>query len=134
MIFQLPKSAIGGLCLLASVTHAATVTYDFEIGWLTANPDGAMARPVMGINGQWPLPHITATVGDRVIVNVKNNLGNQSTSLHFHGLYQNGTAEMDGVAGVSQCPIAPGASFQYNFFVSFDYIACLDHVRLIVQD
>lgn len=71
-----------------AAVHAATVTYDFEIGWLTANPDGAFDRPTIGINGQWPIPQITANVGDQVVVNVLNSLGNQSTSLHFHGLYQ----------------------------------------------
>lgn len=119
MFYHLTRSAICGLICFATLTRAKNVTYDFKIGWLTANPDGAKARPVMGINGQWPIPHITADVGDRVIVNVVNELGNQSTSLHFHGLYQNGTTHMDGPAGVTQCPIAPGASFTYDFEVSF---------------
>lgn len=118
MISCLSKSALCGLIAFVSLAHADTRTYDFEIGWVTANPDGAMPRPVMGINGQWPLPYITATVGDQVIVNVKNSLGNQSTSLHFHGLYQNGTTDMDGPVGSNQCPIAPGASFTYDFMVS----------------
>ena len=100
------------------IARAATVTYDFTVSWVTANPDGLQPRPVMGINGQWPVPWITADVGDRIIVNVQNNLGNATTSLHFHGLYQNGTASMDGVPGVSQCPIGIGKSFTYNFTVS----------------
>lgn len=76
------------LTLLFSWVHAATVTYDFDIAWLTANPDGAFDRPAIGINGQWPIPQINVTVGDRLVVNVQNSLGNQTTSLHFHGLYQ----------------------------------------------
>lgn len=99
------------------LAHAATVTYDFNITWVTANPDGLLNRPLIGINGQWPVPYITATVGDRVVVNVLNQLGNESTSLHFHGIYQNGSTEMDGVTGVSQCPIQPGGSFTYNFTI-----------------
>lgn len=121
MISYFTKSAIRGLISFATIVQAASVTYNFDIGWVIANPDGAFARPVMGINGQWPLPHITASVGDRVMVNVVNHLGNQSTSLHFHGLYQNGTTEMDGPVGVTQCPIAPGASFTYDFQVSPNY-------------
>ena len=100
------------------LTYAATVTYDFNITWVTANPDGLFERSVIGINGQWPIPYITATVGDRVVVNVHNQLRNESTSLHFHGLYQNGTTEMDGAVGATQCPIPPGASFTYNLTVS----------------
>ncbi|KAL8814442.1 MAG: hypothetical protein Q9223_006334 [Gallowayella weberi] len=104
------------LLLLISSATAATVTYDFNVTWVTAQPDG-FSRPTMGINGQWPLPHITATVGDKVVVNVVNGLGNQTTSLHFHGLYQKGTPHMDGPVGVTQCSIPPGGSFVYEFNV-----------------
>ncbi|KAI4614709.1 uncharacterized protein J4E87_009304 [Alternaria ethzedia] len=105
------------LSLLLSVTTCATVTYDFDIAWTYANPDGQGTRPVIGINGQWPLPPIVVTKGDQVIVNAKNSLGNESTSLHFHGLYMNGTTHMDGPVAVTQCGIPPGSSFTYNFTV-----------------
>lgn len=106
------------LSAIAQTAYAATVTYDFNIGWVTANPDGAFNRPTIGINGQWPIPRIDANVGDNIIINAHNQLGNQSTSLHFHGLYMNGTTHMDGPAQVSQCAIQPGSSFTYNFTVS----------------
>ncbi|KKP07711.1 iron transport multicopper oxidase FET3 precursor [Trichoderma harzianum] len=99
------------------LASAATVNYDFNITWVTANPDGAFARPVIGINNQWPIPRIEANVGDRIVVNVNNQLGNQSTSLHFHGLFMNGTTHMDGPVGVSQCDIPPGHSFKYDFTI-----------------
>jgi iron transport multicopper oxidase len=103
-----------------------------------ANPDGLYERPTIGINGEWPLPIMTATVNDTVVVNVINqlgknpsypislstslskrlSLGNQSTTLHFHGMYQNGTTEMDGANQVSQCGIPPGSLFTYTFTVS----------------
>ena len=102
--------------LSVSIAQAATVTYDFNITWVTAQPDG-FSRPVIGVNNQWPIPPITATVGDRVVVNVQNQLGNQSTSLHFHGLYMNGTTHMDGPIGVTQCSIPPGGSFVYDYKV-----------------
>jgi len=104
---------------LARVARCATVTHDFDIGWTYANPDGQQTRPVIGINGQWPVPAIVAAKGDQIIVNVKNSLGNESTSLHFHGLYMNGTTHMDGPIGVTQCGIPPGGSFTYNFTVGF---------------
>lgn len=106
------------ISLLASVAHAATVTHDFDVGWVYANPDGLQTRPVMGINGQWPIPPIVANVGDQVVINVKNSLGNESTSLHFHGLYMNGTTHMDGPVAVSQCGIPPNGHFTYNFTVN----------------
>jgi iron transport multicopper oxidase len=102
---------------LFSLVQAETRTYNFSVGWVNRNPDGLFERPVIGINGQWPIPRIEATVGDRVVVNLNNQLGNQSTSLHFHGLFMNGTNEMDGVVGVTQCGVPPGSSFTYNFTV-----------------
>ena len=105
------------LLIIASISEAATVTYDFNITWVTANPDGQFQRPTIGVNGVWPLPIMTATVGDQMIVNVDNQLGNQTTSLHFHGLFMNGTTDMDGPSQVSQCGIPPGSQFTYNFTV-----------------
>ena len=103
---------------LVHLVVAGTVRYDWDITWVNANPDGAMMRPVIGINGKWPCPTIHANVGDRVVVNVNNKLGNETTSLHWHGLNQRGTAEMDGPSGVAQCPIPPGSQFTYDFKVS----------------
>ena len=55
---------------------------------------------------------------DRLIVHAFNSLGNETTALHWHGIYQNGTAAMDGPSMVVQCPIPPGYTFTYNFTVS----------------
>jgi len=118
------------LCFYALQSRAATVTYNFNLSWVYANPDGAHVRPVIGINGQWPLPAIIAMKGDRVIVNVQNSLGNESTSVHFHGIFMNGTNEMDGPAGVTQCEIAPGSSFTYNFTVDA-LLAIIGHLLTI---
>ncbi|KAK2865188.1 hypothetical protein FQN49_003819, partial [Arthroderma sp. PD_2] len=101
--------------LLPCFIHAATVTYDFNITWVTSNPDGAFDRPTIGINNKWPIPEIRSKVGDQVVIHVNNQLKDQSTSLHFHGLFMNGTTEMDGATGVTQCRIPPGGSFTYNF-------------------
>lgn len=106
------------LLLFAKVALAATVTYNWDVTWVSVNPDGQRVRPAVGINGQWPCPAITANVGDRVVINVKNKLGNETTSIHFHGLYQQGSNAMDGPVGVTQCPIPPGGSFTYDFQVT----------------
>lgn len=96
---------------------ADTVFYRFNVTWARANPDGAFSRPAVGVNGQWPPPKIEANFGDEIAITVLNLLGNQSTSLHFHGLFMNGTTHMDGPAQVSQCSIPPGSSFTYRFKV-----------------
>lgn len=105
------------LLAAALCSSAATVTYDFNVTWVIANPDAAYRRTTIGINGQWPIPAIDVTKGDRVVVNVNNQLETESTSLHFHGIYMNGTNHMDGPTGVTQCEIPPGSSFTYNFTV-----------------
>ena len=102
-------------CTVVQQAWAAVVEHNFDIGWVHANPDNACVRPTIGINGQWPLPRIDANVGDTIIVNVNNHLGNQSTSLHFHGMFMQGTPHMDGPEQVTQCPIPPGGSFTYKF-------------------
>ncbi|KAF8535279.1 Cupredoxin [Trichophaea hybrida] len=105
------------ILLLVSIAHCALVQYNFNITWVIANPDGQFPRRTIGINGQWPLPTINVFVGDRLVVNVHNDLGNQSTTIHFHGILQNGTSYMDGVPGVTQCAIMPGMNFTYDFVV-----------------
>ncbi|KAL3445463.1 Cupredoxin [Aspergillus insuetus] len=100
---------------------AATVQYNFNIIWVTANPDGLHPRSVIGINGQWPPPVLSVTRGDRIIANVCNGLGNQTTSLHWYGIFQNGTTHMGGAPAATQCGIAPGGSFTYYFTVAGTY-------------
>lgn len=104
------------LLSLLSVCLAEIVTYTWSIDFINAAPDG-FTRQVIGINGQWPCPPIEANVGDQVVVHVTNNLGSQSTGLHFHGLSQFGTQVMDGPTGTTQCPIPPGSNFTYAFIV-----------------
>ncbi len=65
-------------------------------------------------NGQVPGPQIRVKVGDRVQVNVKNELP-QSTAVHFHGVEVPNS--MDGVPFITQPPIKPGESFRYEFVV-----------------
>jgi iron transport multicopper oxidase len=45
---------------------------------------------------------------------VINNL-DVATTLHWHGQLQRGSTTMDGVMGITQCAIAPGASMTYTF-------------------
>jgi iron transport multicopper oxidase len=95
------------LALALCQVTTADQTFDWTTTWVNAAPDG-FSRPIIGINGAWPCPPITATVGEVITINLSNQLENESTSLHFHGVKQIGTPFMDGPAGVTQCPIAPG--------------------------
>jgi FtsP/CotA-like multicopper oxidase with cupredoxin domain len=68
----------------------------------------------MAFNGQVPGPQIRVREGDRVRVNLKNEL-KQSTAIHFHGLEL--PNDMDGVPFITQPPVKPGDSFTYEFTV-----------------
>jgi len=105
------------LCLFQCI-QAKTITYDWNVTWVTANPDGLAERKVIGINGQWPLPVVEVDKGDRLVVNMYNGLGDKDTSIHWHGMFQNGTNGMDGASMVTQCPVPPGQSFTYNFTIN----------------
>jgi iron transport multicopper oxidase len=121
MMALLPKYIVSSSLLVLFITEvlAATVTQNFNISWVNTGTKKAngFPRPVIGINGQWPIPPLYVTKGDNVIINAYNGLGNETTSLHFHGIFMNGTTDMDGAEQVSQCGIPPGHSFTYNFTV-----------------
>ncbi len=64
------------------------------------------------LNEQVPGPRLRVTEGDRVRINVQNDLP-EATSVHWHGLIL--PNEMDGAADVTQEPIEPGAGYVYEF-------------------
>ena len=105
------------ICSLISVISAETHTWWFQTGWVNANPDGVFERPMIGFNDTWPLPTLRVKKGDRVQLYLNNGFDDRNTSLHFHGMFQNGTNQMDGPEMVTQCPIPPGETFLYNFTV-----------------
>lgn len=104
------------LVSLAQAVIAKTIYYNWNITYVNAAPDG-FERRVIGINGQWPCPQLDADLGDTVVVDVYNGLPDQSMSMHWHGIHQNGTNEMDGPVGFTQCPIVPGGCFRYEWKV-----------------
>lgn len=106
------------LSLVASLVLAETHTWYYETTWVNANPDGTFERPVMGFNNSWPLPTLKVKTGDTINLYLTNGFDDRNTTLHFHGLFQNGTNQMDGPEMVTQCPIAPGDTFLYNFTVT----------------
>ncbi|WP_299822534.1 multicopper oxidase family protein [uncultured Jannaschia sp.] len=70
------------------------------------------ATPVWSYDGAAPGAGIRMVQGERLERRLLNALP-EPTSIHWHGLrLPNG---MDGVAGVTQAPVAPGESFDYAF-------------------
>ncbi|MGZ4711714.1 MAG: multicopper oxidase domain-containing protein [Acidimicrobiia bacterium] len=63
-------------------------------------------------NGMVPGPTMIVNPGDKVAVEMKNDLP-QSTALHFHGI--DTPVGMDGVPFVTQDPVKPKETFTYTF-------------------
>ncbi|AWU73536.1 hypothetical protein CAS74_001338 [Pichia kudriavzevii] len=111
----LSSLAIAGL---ASTVFAKEHYYHWNVTYVSGNPDGLLeVDDIVGCNGEYPWPEIRVEKGDRVVVEVYNGLDNANTSVHFHGLFQHGTNQYDGVPGLTQCQIVPGQTLIYNFTV-----------------
>jgi len=83
-----------------------------QVAPLSLIPGGL--TPAWTYNGLLPGPLIRAKVGDRVVIHFTNHLP-ETTTIHWHGLRIPNA--MDGMPGVSQPPIDPGASFDYDYVV-----------------
>ncbi|TNE90290.1 MAG: multicopper oxidase family protein [Rhodobacteraceae bacterium] len=86
---------------------------------LTARPGMAQLAPgdypeteIWGFDGQAPGPVLRARQGDRFERRLVNEL-QVPTSVHWHGIRIDNA--MDGVAGLTQDPVAPGNTFDYAF-------------------
>jgi L-ascorbate oxidase len=75
-----------------------------------------VSKSIIVVNRMLPGPAIQVCKGDLVTITVHNNLRHaESTSIHWHGIKQNGTPFMDGVGMLTQCPILPHTSFDYTY-------------------
>src|ERR1700761_7829087 len=81
---------------------------------MTLSPDGT-PREMIVFNGQYPGPTIEADWGDTIQITVQNNLPDNGTSIHWHGIRQLHSNQMDGTNGLTECPIAPMTSKTYTF-------------------
>lgn len=99
---------------------------------------------IWGFEGMAPGPEIRVAQGARVQRRLVNDLP-EATSTHWHGIHIDNA--MDGVAGLTQSPVAPGASFEYDFVApdagtywyhahnrSFEQVARGLHGALIVEE
>ncbi|MDE2364227.1 MAG: multicopper oxidase family protein [Hyphomicrobiales bacterium] len=75
-------------------------------------PQPAAETACYGFDGVAPGPVLRVKQDEDVRVRLVNKL-DQPTTLHWHGL--RGENAVDGVGGLTQPPVAPGASFDYAF-------------------
>jgi FtsP/CotA-like multicopper oxidase with cupredoxin domain len=74
--------------------------------------EGYPNTQVWAFNGSVPGPVIRAAQGERLKITVANDLA-ERTTVHWHGLRV--PVGMDGVPYLSQPPIEPGQTFEYEF-------------------
>ncbi|KAF7364261.1 Laccase I [Mycena sanguinolenta] len=134
------SSAFVFLSTLFSTTYAAIgPTGGLEIANANIAPDGFTRSAVLA-GGTFPGPLIKANKGDTFSINVMDDLTDNtmvtSTSIHWHGIFQEGTNWEDGPAFVTQCPILPKNSFLYNFKVPHLSTQYCDGLRgpLVIYD
>ncbi|KAJ7881101.1 laccase [Mycena olivaceomarginata] len=110
------------VALWAQIAAAATIgpVGELVISNATVTLDGSSRAAVLAGN-TFPGTLVSGNKGDNFLLTVTNNQFDptmlQSTSIHWHGIFQTGTASYDGPAFVTQCPIAHGHSFLYDFTV-----------------
>ena len=114
---------LGAASILANAPHrafadnSAVTPNDFHVlkagktkASLVGEPDTLTS--IWGYNGKNPGPTIRVKQGEKVKVRLVNNL-DQPTSIHWHGVRIDNS--MDGVTGLTQEPVKPGESFDYEF-------------------
>ncbi|MGY5393619.1 copper resistance system multicopper oxidase [Acinetobacter sp. NigerLNRRAM0016] len=110
------QSLMLGLCLFSSSWALAAVKeYHLTIDEGVVNVTGKPLKRIT-VNGKFPAPLLEFEEGDEAVIHVHNNLKNQDSSLHWHGLLLPGL--MDGVPGFNGFKgIKPNADFVYRFKV-----------------
>ncbi len=105
------------LCLLIMIPTASWAekrTFDMTIEDTKITLVDKQQFHTFAFNGQVPGPLIHVKEGDEVTVNV-NNLTTLPHTIHWHGLLQKGTWQMDGVPDITQAAIKPGDTFTYKW-------------------
>ncbi|AJB68130.1 MULTISPECIES: copper resistance system multicopper oxidase [Acinetobacter] len=106
--------AVFGL-LVSPWTLAAIKEYHLNINEQQVNVTGKSLKRIT-VNGKFTAPLLEFEEGDEAVIHVHNQLKNQDTSLHWHGLLLPGL--MDGVPGFNNFKgIAPNGDFVYRFKV-----------------
>nr|UYS93176.1 multicopper oxidase 2 [Henosepilachna vigintioctopunctata] len=107
-------TTLGNPCKLC--TPNATNTLKAECQCVPA--DG-VEKGILVINRMLPGPSIEVCEGDKVVVDVNNQIEGMEVTLHWHGIFQKGTQYYDGAPYVTQCPIQQGNRFRYQWIANY---------------
>ena len=109
--YEAPPGARGDRSLEPKIENGVKV-FDLDVSVIEWNILRDQSVEAYAFNRQVPGPRLRVTEGDRVRINVTNDLP-EDTSVHWHGMIL--PNQMDGAADVTQKPIEPGESFAYEF-------------------
>src|ERR687894_3258232 len=109
--YEAPPLARGDRTLEPKIENGVKV-FDLDVSVIEWNILPDQSVEAYAFNRQVPGPRIRVEQGDRVRINVTNDLP-EPTSVHWHGLVL--PNRMDGAAEVTQKPIEPGETFTYEF-------------------
>lgn len=97
-----------------NLSEHSLVRFEVHITSGLVDAIGAGTREAILVNGSFTGPTLRLSLGDRVEFLVRNFLP-EDTTIHFHGIGQRETPWSDGVPGLTQGQILPGASFLYRW-------------------
>ncbi|MFV5392066.1 multicopper oxidase domain-containing protein [Acinetobacter towneri] len=113
--FYQPALFLTVCALCSSSAFAAVKEYHLTIAEQTVNITGKPVQRIT-VNGQFPAPALEFEEGDEAVIHVNNQLKNQDSSIHWHGLLL--PSLMDGVPGFNGFQgIKPQGHFVYQFKV-----------------
>lgn len=110
-IFKYATLLLAAVFIFKKSDAQRVVHYDLYVKDTMVNYANKLKRAI-AVNGQIPMPTLEFTEGDTAEI-VVHNLLNESTSLHWHGVFL--PNKEDGVPYLTQMPIAPGATYTYRF-------------------
>ncbi|MGH2826923.1 MAG: multicopper oxidase domain-containing protein [Actinomycetota bacterium] len=114
-LFPAKTKGSGGRLLEPTIEAGGTKVFELTADEIKWEIEPGVFKQGMAYNGQIPGPTINADLGDRVKIVLKNELDDEPTVLHLHGMTL--PNDMDGVPALTQDAILPGDSFSYEFTV-----------------
>lgn len=75
-------------------------------------------KTIFSINRMIPGPSIQVCRNDHLIIDLQNEAEGLEATIHWHGIFQNGSQYYDGVPYLTQCPILSANTFRYQFMAN----------------